>query len=236
MNYVEGFDCAWPQGTINWDKVPEKYRFVFVQVANGVKGRDPTGPLNLAGARRTSRLVFAYLFFNAEQDSTAQAENFWQACGETAPACIAIDFETLAKGLTPGAAVDMLQACIAACRERFGGIKIVVYTYPNFAKQVVGSVLAHAAIDAELWMADYSKGEQVDGKKPVLAAPWGDWKFWQTSGNNSTFIEGINGHVDHDVFNGSEQELRAWLGLDGQGEAATETVHPDVDFPDRDYS
>jgi|SRR5581483_5770280 len=237
MPYLEGFDCAFPQGAIRWEEVPAKYRFVIAQVANGVAGRDPTGHPNLAGMKATGRICGIYLFFSVEADPEAEVENLWQACGGEVPHFIAIDFETLSKGFTPEQAVERLRAAIAACLARFGGIKILIYTYPNFATQVMGAPFANAtdlAAQTELWMADYGKGESVDGKSPVVVKPWSSWKMWQTSGNNSTYIAGVNGHVDHDVFNGTEADMRAWLGLDGQGEVDTVVPAP-VEFTPREY-
>lgn len=239
MSYLRGFDAAFPQGAIRWDEVPPEFRFVIVQVANGVAGRDPTGPPNLAGVKRTHRYCGVYLFFHEELDAAAQVANLWGACGGEVPHFIALDFETLAKGQTPTQAVATLRAAIAECRARFGRIPIVVYTYPNFDLQVMGAALAQAsdlADQAELWIADYGKGENVDGKTPWIVPPWKTWRLWQTSGNNSSYIPGVNGHVDHDVFAGDEAAFRAWLGLDAAGEASAPIVHPDVDMPAPDPS
>jgi GH25 family lysozyme M1 (1,4-beta-N-acetylmuramidase) len=238
VSYLEGFDCAFPQGAIRWERVPAKYRFIVAQVANGVHGRDPTGHPNLAGMKKTGRICGVYLFFN-EEDPEEQVKNFWEACGGEVPHFIAIDFETIGTGVTPTVRLERLRAVIRACRKYFGAIRLVVYTYPNFDLQVMGAVLA-AAVDLlddadGLWIADYGKGENVDGKTPWIVPPWKTWRMWQTSGNNSTYIEGVNGHVDHDIFNGTEAEMRAWLGLNGQGEVDTVVPAP-VDFPDRDYS
>lgn len=234
--YLLGFDCAFPQGAIRWEEVPAKYRFVIAQVANGVHGRDPTGHPNLTGMKATGRICGVYLFFN-EEDPEEQVKNFWEACGGEVPHFIAIDFETIGKGVAPAVRLDRLRAAIAACRKYFGGIKLVVYTYPNFDLQVMGPVMAQATdlLDVELWIADYGKGEDVQGKTPWIVPPWKTWRMWQVSGNNSTFIPGVNGHVDHDVYNGTEVEMRAWLGLDGPGEIDTVVPGP-VDFPQRDYS
>lgn len=283
--YVEGLDVAWPQGVIDWDKVPEKYKLVFVQMSNGISGRDPSGPPNLLGARRTNRYAAVYHFFQANQDAVAQIANLrgaidvatalktirsgaagycveiWQkflgvsvtgkfdAATDAAtrvfqgakglvvdgivgprswdtaqfvaehikPACVALDFETLPKGTTPAQAVAVLRIAVSEVQKVFPGVKIAIYTYPNFALQVIGQAFALATDLADscfLWIADYSKGEAVNGKTPWIVLPFKTWMAWQSSGNSSSFVPGIMGHVDHDVFHGSEEELRAFLNLD----------------------
>lgn len=213
---TRGIDISQCQGTIDFDKLPDWVRYVFVKTSEGWNGKDPNRARNLAEARRRGLYPLVYHFSHLDADAHAQIENLWSAIGDTMPLMIALDFEYLAQGLTPQKTVDNLRAEAAEVEENFGRPGDI-YTFPWFATSM-GTALSSATDLARcgLWMADYSGGETPpDSWHPVTPKPWGpgEWRFAQTSGNNSSIVPGIPGHVDHDIFNGDEQALRVHLGL-----------------------
>jgi GH25 family lysozyme M1 (1,4-beta-N-acetylmuramidase) len=215
MARLKGLDVSAYQGAIEWDRVPADFVFVIVKVAEGETGRDSMRARNLAGARATGRRVLAYHFTHESADPIRQAENLWEAVGEVLPHRVCIDFETIAKGRTPFAAVASVIRIVDAVAERFGSDP-VLYTYPSFA-QGLGMALSSAArlSTCPLWMADYRHGENPpDLASPYTPLPWRTWTLWQTSGDKSSRVAGIpSAHVDHNVLNGGESALRALCGL-----------------------
>ena len=236
MGRVRGLDVSAAQGVIDFDRVPADFRFIVVKVSEGEGYKDQTRLRNMAEARRTGRHVMAYHFFKTLQDAAKQAENFWNALGDTCPIFAWLDFEVIADGLDPAVACERaVKTCEAI--ESYG-LRSGVYDYPDHAKRII---LPHAKGAAAplgkrpLWMADYRKGEDpAPNASPYVCDPWSKWTMWQTSGNDSSLVPGIAWHVDHNVFNGDEAAFIAWLDL-GKGEAEAPIVRPAIEF-ERKYN
>lgn len=226
MSRVRGLDVSAAQGVIDFSHVPEEFRFVVVKVSEGETGKDATRARNMTEARKSGRVVMAYHFLKTLQDPRKQAENFWNALGEQCPVFSWLDFEVIADGLSNACACKKAVETCAALDEY--GVRSGLYTYPDHAKRVIVPQAAWSAADLskrDLWMADYRKGESPsDDAAPYVCPPWKTWRLWQTSGNDSSFVPGIAGHVDHNVFNGDEAAFVAWLDL-GKGEQDPAIVH-----------
>jgi GH25 family lysozyme M1 (1,4-beta-N-acetylmuramidase) len=216
MPRLRGLDVSACQGLIDFDKLPKKYRFLVVKVSEGESYKDPIRLRNLAEARARGLRVFVYAFLRTSQDPEKQAQNLWDAVGDICPSFVFVDFETIADGLTPAQAVAKAVVMTRAVRRMFG--RCGVYLFPWFCTGVLGVAL-HAPEAAELavcalWMADYRGGEEPpEGWKPFVPLPWHRAMFVQTSGDKSSFVPGIVGHVDHDYFDGDEDDLNVFLGV-----------------------
>ena len=187
-------------------------------MGEGDAGKDPMRATNLAGARAYGRLTGVYQFLHPSGDPVAQAKNLWDATGDTMPAFPpALDLESAPDGMTPQTLALWFLRCADAVEHLFGRPPMI-YTYPWFEKSRVQPALTAEIADrfarCPLWMADYAHGESpAEGQSPFCPPPWRSWAVWQTSGNNSSLVSGIQGHVDHNVFNGDEFGLRNFLGL-----------------------
>ena len=241
MARVRGLDVSEAQGLIDFDKLPSWCRFVVVKVSEGESYKDPQRVRNLAEARARGLHVFVYAFLRTSQDPDKQAANLYAAVGDISPSFVFIDFETLANGVTAVQGVAKLVAMGRAVRAMFG--RGGVYSYPYFCVGPMAAALA-APEAAELallafWAADYRGGEvPPETWRPFCPPVFGRATFVQTSGDKSSFVPGINGHVDHDYFEGSEDELNVFLGVPtaAQSEKDAPIIHPDVEFPPIDYS
>lgn len=224
---VRGLDVSAAQNVINFDLVPPEFRFFPVKMSEGETGKDAMRIRNAREARRTNRVVMGYHFFKTLQDPQKQAENFWNALGEQCPIFSWLDFEVIADGLKPADACAKATDALLAIEAY--GLRVGVYTYPDYAKRVIIPNAQGFALPLghrHLWMADYRQGEDPpEDKGPFVPPPWTDWRMWQTSGNSSSLVPGIIGHVDHNVFNGDEAAFLAWLDL-GKGESDAPVVHP----------
>lgn len=207
---IRGIDVSAAQGRIQWNLVPDWVQFCIIKVSEGSLGLDPLRKFNMDGCEDRGILWGAYHFFRSSQDPEGQAERLWQAVGGVMPAFVCADAETIADGLNGEQYVGKLLRLVAAIQDRFGRPPML-YTYPWFARSVVGSALAaHPEIArCPLWMADYSGGETpAESWRPFTPAPWTAATMAQTSGNNSTHVPGIVGAVDHDVYFGDAASFR----------------------------
>lgn len=114
------------------------------------------------------------------------------------------------------------------------GKPVLLYTnsdvYLHELSQSGGQILA----DLDLWLAGYLNAPRRDEQDPVslFKVPSKNWRFWQYSADKNGLgaAYGVKTEsVDLDVFNGTREELYAWLGL--QVDGVRVTVHPDEKRP-----
>lgn len=87
-------------------------------------------------------------------------------------------------------------------------IKVTVYSGHLLKEQISGSRNAYLAENTDLWLAQYTSGTPT---WPDETYP--QWALWQYS--ESGQIDGIyGGEVDLNRFNGSDDELLAWIKAD----------------------
>jgi hypothetical protein len=82
--------------------------------------------------------------------------------------------------------------------EKALGVQPFVYTSDGFMKSVLGG--APELVKYRLWLANYNLN-------PSVPAPWTDWTFWQYTQTGT--VDGVNGNVDLDLFNGPLERLNA---------------------------
>lgn len=236
---IRGLDVSSFQGVVDWVKVPAEYQFIIVKVSEGTTGEDPARARNISGAHATGRAVGVYHFLRPSQDALVQVANLWRAVGDTMPDIRpALDLESAPDGMT---ANDLAEWFLRAAdeTERYFGVPPLVYTYPWFYRSRVAKAAGASTSIGDrlarcpLWMADYSHGEKPGaGLSPFVPVPWQNWALWQTSGDKSSLVPGINGPVDHDVFNGDEATFRAFRGMPPDAIATEpELVNPESDPP-----
>jgi lysozyme len=100
--------------------------------------------------------------------------------------------------LSPGAAFEWLNQVAL-----WVGRAPIIYSDPAVIKHVLGSIPA-SFVTMPLWIAEY-------GISVPKISPWGKWTFWQYENGGS--IPGITTPVDLDWFNGSLEDLQAFIGL-----------------------
>lgn len=239
MARLKGLDVSKYQGEIDWARVPDDVRFVVIKAAEGTAYRDSQCARNLREARLHGRFVGVYTFCLLAQDPVAHARWLWDAIGDTLPDLPPVlDVESAPDEMSPTAIVEWVLAA-ADEMERYFGKPPLVYTYPDFAKRRIapgatGELGARLARTG-LWIADYSKGvAPAESATPFLPKPWSDWVIWQTVGDKSPAVPGVaSAHVDHNVFNGDEAEMRALCGLpDPVATKPYPTIHPPVPMDD----
>ena len=204
---IHGIDVSRYQSSVNWGMVNQmkshdvKLGFAFIKATEGSTLTDKQFSRNWRKSRQTGVVRGAYHFFRAKTDAAAQARLFIKNVtllpGDLPPV---LDVESLdnetAQEMQDGVALWLLLV------EQHYKVKPIIYTNAMFYNNYLHPRFA----DYPLWVAHYK-----ERKRPRVNR---EWSFWQHS--ESGRVNGINHHVDFNVFNGDSTEFRALLvGGDG---------------------
>jgi lysozyme len=191
---IEGIDVSHHQQKIYWDSLAKKnLTFVFVKATEGMSHTDTQFDFNWNEAKRIGLKRGAYHFFSTFTNATDQARHFIQTVklekGDLAPV---LDFEDNIYFLEPGLK-DSIYTWLTMVENHFR-IKPIIYTnlnlYNNFIKPSFSNY--------PFWIARY----QSDN----LPIPNNSLSYIWQYGNRGR-ISGINGHVDLNVFLGTQTDF-----------------------------
>ncbi len=181
-------DVSHAQGRIDWAKVPASIVLVFIKATQGDGFTDPLYARNHADAALTGRLTVPYHFLT-EAPVDDQLDNLWSVVGDPQPGMpVMVDWE-----------VDPHSGRRAPIpvMEDFGTKLAALIGRPPL---IYRGMFASSTPLIQSWPWFLPKyGPQPQGPK---------WLLWQNTDKAS--FPGINGHVDHSIFAGTEAELRAW--------------------------
>ena len=194
-HYLFGIDVSHYQELIDWDlvrKPKHPIEFVFIRSTMGEDGVDLTYKRNLKEAQKQGFLVGTYHFYRPNENSHAQFENFKKHAkvekGHLVPVLdieseSAFGVENLRKGLQ-----NFLNLA-----EREYGVKPIIYSGLDFWRR---NLKGHFD-EYSLWIAAYS------GKHRIQDVVWDFHQF-----TDQVRVQGINGYVDGNDFNGSLEKLK----------------------------
>jgi lysozyme len=188
---VQGVDVSHYQGNFDW--VAAKVDFGYAQVSDGINSPDATFDANWAGMKKAHVLRGAYQFFRPGEDPIAQANLVVKKVGKLQPGDlpVMIDVE-----VTDGQSPTVIAANIAKwikVVETGTGLPPFIYTGSYFWQD---NVVSTAFGKTPIWIAAYGP------PCPSVPPGWKNWLFWQYSDGN--------GKLDHDVFNGTLAQLKAY--------------------------
>lgn len=192
-----GLDVSQFQGQINWkiiDTLEEKFplHFVFIRATAGKDKVDSQFQNNWAAAKKHHFIRGAYHYYRPNENSIAQADFFIKNVklrkGDLPPV---LDIERLPKNQS----LDSLKIGLRRWLEKVDAhykVKPIIYTgekyYEDFLKKEFS--------EYTFWIANYNFFvEEIKD----------DWLFWQFTEKAS--IEGINGRVDVNIYNGTPKML-----------------------------
>jgi lysozyme len=194
---VRGIDVSHYQENIDWNKVAkQQVDFVFVKATEGNTLNDKLFCDNWEAIKAEGMHRGAYHFFRANVSPEQQALNFIRnvkmEAGDLPPV---LDVETL----DGSGKIQLLAGVITWLYmvEIAYGVKPVLYTNQKF----YNTYLAGHFEDYPLWIARYNGIRQpnlADGRQ---------WEFWQR--HDTGKLDGIDGAVDMNVFQGSKADLEA---------------------------
>ena len=201
---------------IDWAKVKAAgYEFVYARADAGASYNDPQSSEFYDKAKAAGFLAGFYHYARPSRgvdvvlDATREADHFLRRIGDR----IAPD------DLPP--VLDLEESEIDGCALeawawRFGdriravtGRKPGLYTNPSYLKSLKSRNTLRDVFRSDwwLWIAHWGV------TSPGTLEPWplGEWRLWQTSASKPGGVPGIQYACDLDVFNGSREELEAWI-------------------------
>jgi len=220
MPFVKGIDVSVFDPVINWAKVrAQGYYFAYIRSSYGISGnqaivKDSMFDSHWAGAKAAGMLRGPYHYLKASQDGTKQAVEFLKTVtlekGDLPPA---LDIEeAYNQDASNRQFVANAQAFLEKVKAELG-ITPMVYSRASILteKMIVNGKPPAWASNFAMWIAHwtYAYGDNI---KPIEAAGWAPYTFWQYSGEKEN-LDGITDtlgrpvYVDFDVFKGSLEDL-----------------------------
>ena len=192
---VHGIDVSAYQGRIKWAEVARhNVRFAFIKASEGATLHDPRFARNWREARAAGILCGAYHYFQPNRDGLRQANSFAAVvplqAGDLPPV---LDVE--AANFHDVAVMRREVARWLRLIEAHYGVRPILYTNHGFYSRH----LAGHFDEYPLWLAHY------DVQAPTL--PRDKWIIWQHS--DESYVPGIRGTVDFNVFQGNYEALLA---------------------------
>ncbi len=210
--FVRGIDVSTHQGHVNWSAVSEAgISFAFARATIGAQQTDAQFAVNWTGISTAGLRRGAYHYFWPATPWQEQATNFINTVGSLQPGDLppALDLEEAFlkgnkkhdawKDVPPGQRLPMIQNWLSAVETALG-LQPVIYTRQNFIEPMLGDGVQQLS-NSPLWIAHYGV------KQPQFPSAWATWTFWQNTEKGN--VNGVNGNVDLDNFNGSPDNLAA---------------------------
>lgn len=194
---VSGVDISSHNGFINFEKVAaDSVDFVMIKATEGATFKDKSFIDNYRRARKAGLKVGAYHFFRFDTPGHMQALNLLNSVkGRNLDLPLAIDIEewTNPDNQSVDAVLDRLWEMTDYLQAH--GYPLIIYTNKDgFARYFQRP----GQNRIPLWIASFSEPDQ--------SYPW---TLWQHTHRGN--IDGIDGKVDLNTFNGSRQEWEKWL-------------------------
>ncbi|MEL6863977.1 MAG: glycoside hydrolase family 25 protein [Bacteroidota bacterium] len=191
---MQGIDVSHYQSRVDWDKVAaHDISFGFVKATEGESMQDSLFSLNWLRMKEVGIRRGAYHFFRPQVPAIVQARNFIRTVsmdyGDLPPVLdIEVSDNTSREDITKGLKIWLTMI------EKHYEIRPIIYTNLKFYYRYIMGQFD----DYPVWIARYNT------RPPQL--PFGrKWTFWQYG--NRGQIDGIDGPVDFNVFNGTFQDL-----------------------------
>jgi len=207
-----GIDVSKWGEEIDWHVVISKInpRFVLVQAYHiGEEEASSYANPRFANYRRALQrlglLHGAYLRCHPNASAETSIRRFWGVytpqAGDILPTLdIEDNYDTRCR-LPVQKRINQIERMVQLVSTRLQGLKPMIYT-----KARVWSELGNPTqfADCPLWVVDYHSTSE-----PILPSPWPRFSFWQNAEN--LHGNGVSGAYDSDYFNGSENDLRAYV-------------------------
>ncbi|MBC7863601.1 MAG: glycoside hydrolase family 25 protein [Bacteroidia bacterium] len=199
---VKGIDISHHQKNIDWQKLKsENLSFVFIKATEGGDFVDPDFKNNWQNAKASGYTIGAYHFYRICKSSLEQSENLIRVVPNDSgslPPVIDLEFGGNCKTEKTREQITFeMRDLVQRIKEHYGQFPIL-YSTNEFYKEY----LIKDFDDCPIWIRDINS-------KPSLAENR-KWTFWQYA--NKGHLNGIEGFVDLNVFNGSKEEFKKLLG------------------------
>ena len=194
---VMGIDLSAHNGDVNFDKiVADGVDFVFLKATEGTSFRDPKFRQNYTEARKSGVKVGAYHFFRFDCDGYEQGRNFLSTVDSLSlDLPLAIDIEEWGNPLdySTEKVVETLRGMIFALEG--SRHKVILYTNKKGYSRFVRGRFDELPV----WVCSFTDPPITSDK----------WMLWQHS--HQSRVDGVNGDVDLNTFNGDSISWERWL-------------------------
>jgi lysozyme len=209
---LSGIDVSYYQGDVDWQAVKAAgVTFAFARATYGSSKVDPKFSTYWPAIKAAGMVRGTYHFYVSSDDPTAQANFFVSTVGslglDDLPPVLDVEAGSGTTNLVSG-----VQTWLDIVEQKLERTPMI-YTGPSFWNEYMTGGFG----SYPLWVAEYgvSAPKQTNG--------WSTWAFWQYSESGS--VAGIS-PVDLDYFNGSADDLRAFIQTSAGKEAIASPPQP----------
>ncbi len=197
-----GIDVSNHQGMIDWNFVAQYgVQFAFIKATEGGTYQDLFYEKNMRAARTAGIPAGAYHFFRPKGPVALQLKNFLNIVKSSQagdlPPVLDLEVPNDWGHFKVHERVELVQEFLTGVEQALGRNPII-YMSASFSADILDE--AEMLKDYPLWVAHHTTAP-----KPWVPKPWTFWTFWQHSDKGT--INGINGSVDLNWFNGTHEQL-----------------------------
>lgn len=223
-NIIDGIDVSKYQGVIDYKAVAAtgKFAFAFCKATDGNFGIDAQFKANWNGIKSVGLCRGAYHFAQPDMtmnDPIVEADHFIDTVGSLdSEDMLSLDIEKAGSVPVGPNFTNWVLSFLERVEQRTG-VKPIVYSGGPFFNQYSGTVsedTMRRLVRFPFWLAAYVKNPE--NYVPTIWKHLG-WIFWQSGGDvvapgdTVLHVPGIGGGhvaVDHDVYRGTVDELKAF--------------------------
>lgn len=195
---IQGIDVSNHNGAIDFNKVAaDGVAFVYVKASEGVGYEDPRFKKNMDDARRAGLKVGAYHFFRKDKSGVEQAQNFKRVVKNVAvdmPYVIDVEDWGNSRFSSDKETVKNLSDMVR--HLEMSKMRLMIYTNKDGYRKYLKLYFP----EVRLWLCSFTHPNKLTDF---------DWHIHQYSHWGT--IDGIDGEVDLDVFNGDCEKWERWL-------------------------
>ena len=203
----KGIDVSKHQGKVDWNRVKNSgFSFGYARAIDDKTGTtaDPFFKRNWEGMKDAGLFRGAYYFLRPKRNAVSSANLFVSIVGSLGegdmPPVIDVEVDD---GVGSQAILDRVGQWIDIVENALQR-QVLIYTFTSFWRDTLKNSTRFR--DHPLWIAHFTNDAQ-----PNFPDAFRTFSFWQHS--ESGTVSGVNGKVDLDRFNGSEDGLRAFAGF-----------------------
>lgn len=193
---VCGIDISAHNGTVDFGKIThDSIDFVIIKATEGTSFKDSKFLTNYRNAKKNEIKIGAYHFFRFDTDGIMQALNFINSVKNLKldfPLMIDVEEWNNAQNIPINKIIERLSDMISYLDTN--GYNLIIYSN----KDGFNDFIRNRFSEYPLWICSFTN--------PPISSTW---TFWQYS--HCGKINGIDGNVDLNTFNGSREQWLEWL-------------------------
>lgn len=197
---VKGIDVSHHQERIDWKTLRKEnpdFVFAYIKATEGQDFEDKDFEKNWREAKKYQFVTGAYHFFSMQSTGKAQAKNYISKVPKDVYSLPPVIDLEISLNHDPKKVKAELQDMMSELDRHYGKETIFYVTYDTYETYIKDHFKEN-----RIWIRDIIKFPTLDGQ---------DWEIWQYG--NRGHLEGIDGYVDLNVYQGSRDEFDKEYGL-----------------------